>query len=153
MTEGPDPEWEIYRSERALLAKIAGKAKQRTRAAEKRLKKAEEALEKARQELEVASWEEIDAVSKQQLYEKTRPGYILKGLPILGKIRLGCRTERQGDETEETTPRFVLTDAHGAAAVYGEDPKELDVFFPADERYEVWFRNYGANLKNNENES
>jgi len=54
--------------------------------------------------------------------------------PLLGKIRLGVKTENSaGKEYPTSTEHFVLTDAPEVARVYGNDPKEIDVMFPADD--------------------
>lgn len=75
-------------------------------------------------------------------------------LPILGKIRLGIRKESaKGSLYPVEVEHFVLTDAPGVAEVYGEDPKELDVFFPADDIDAVlptWYKAYGAGKKDSQ---
>lgn len=75
-------------------------------------------------------------------------------LPILGKIRLGIRKESsKGSLYPVEVEHFVLSDAPEVAAVYGDDPKELDCFFPSDDIDAVlptWFKAYGAGKKDSQ---
>lgn len=70
-------------------------------------------------------------------------------LPRLGKIRLGVKkvSQNTGKEYPAEADYFVLTDAPGVAAVYGDRPKRLDVMIPVEDP-EVFFpqsyRWYGA---------
>jgi len=72
-------------------------------------------------------------------------------LPILGKIRLGIRKEsKDGNSYPSTVEHFVLRDVPEVAAVYGEDPKELDVMFPMDDPESIiptFFKWYAAGIK------
>lgn len=58
--------------------------------------------------------------------------------PLMGKIRLGVKeekTNRDGKLVEYPTSveHFVLKDAPDVERVYGPDPKEIDIMFPADD--------------------
>ena len=66
-------------------------------------------------------------------------------IPRLGKIRLGIKTksEKKGAEYPKATDYFVVPDE--VKAVYGEQPKELEIMFPVEEPEmfaQQWLRAY-----------
>lgn len=67
-------------------------------------------------------------------------------MPVIGKIRLGIRKKSsKGNEYPSETEYFVLKDAPEVAKIYGDEPTELDAYFPADDEelvipyYYKWF--------------
>jgi len=72
-------------------------------------------------------------------------------LPILGKIRLGVRKEaKSGAQYPVTVEHFVLHDAPGVSAIYGDDPKELDIIFVSDDfdvSIPTWLKWYSAGIR------
>lgn len=75
-------------------------------------------------------------------------------LPVIGKIRLGTRkTSSGGKEYPSEADHFVLDDAPDVAAVYGKEPKQLEVIFPVDDLNKVmpyWYKWYGGGVKDKE---
>jgi len=66
-------------------------------------------------------------------------------IPRLGKLHLGVKTtsERTGAEYPKATDYFVVPDE--VAAVYGKNPKELDIMFPVEDPEQFaqqWLRAY-----------
>lgn len=74
-----------------------------------------------------------------------------KSSPVLGTIRLGIRQEaKSGSKYPKTVPHFVLTDAPEVARVYGDDPKEIDIIFIAEDiemNIPTWLMWFGAGIK------
>jgi len=67
----------------------------------------------------------------------------IRRLPRLGKIRLGIKKEGQHGPYPSAVDYFVCPDE--VRAVYGDNPKELDIMFPADELELVapqWYKCY-----------
>ena len=71
--------------------------------------------------------------------------------PVIGTIRLGIRKETdRGMEYPSNTNYFVLHDAPQVMEVYGKEPQELDILFPADDleaSVPTWLKWYGAGMK------
>lgn len=75
-------------------------------------------------------------------------------LPVIGKIRLGTRkTSQGGKEYPAESEHFVLDDAPDVAAVYGKEPKQLEVMFPSDDLNIViphYYKWYSGGVKDKE---
>lgn len=75
-------------------------------------------------------------------------------LPVIGKIRLGTRkTSQGGKEYPSESEHFVLDDAPDVAAVYGKEPKQLEVMFPSDDLNIViphYYKWYSGGVKDKE---
>lgn len=82
----------------------------------------------------------------QSYAEKVRVG-------VIGKIRLGVRVKTDKGEYPKEVAHFVLDDAPGVEAVYGKEPKELDVFCVSDKLEDViphWYKWYGGGVRDGE---